>query len=69
MDADTDRQKSVEPLWDTGDVADYLKVSRSTVRRYVERHGLPFLRVVGGVRYEPPAVREWAKSQPSEDAA
>jgi excisionase family DNA binding protein len=56
--------ESKEKLWDTGDVATYLGVKgRETVRRYVEKHGLPFIRLPRGVRYDPEAVRQWAKSR------
>jgi excisionase family DNA binding protein len=57
--------ESKEKLWDTGDVATYLGVARSTARRYVEQHGLPFIRLPRGVRYDPDAVRQWAKSRES----
>lgn len=59
-----DQAESKERLWDTSDVAAYLGVkNRSTVRRYVEKHGLPFIRLPRGVRYDPEAVREWAKGR------
>lgn len=56
-------RQTVGGLWDTADVAAFLKVGHSTVRYYVKNKGLPVLRVVGRIRYEPDAVREWARSQ------
>lgn len=66
-----DNTESKEKLWDTKDVAAYLGVqSRETVRRYVEKHGLPFIRLPRGVRYDPDAVRQWAKDrEQTKDAA
>jgi excisionase family DNA binding protein len=66
---DTDDGRQNESLWRTPDVARYLQVGESTVRRYVEKFGLPFHRVVGGVRYDPEEVKQWAKSNRNTDAA
>jgi excisionase family DNA binding protein len=58
-----DAAERKEKLWDTGDVADYLGVTRQTARTYVEKLGLPFIRFPRGIRYDPDAVRQWAKSR------
>lgn len=59
----TDDERQPECLWDTDDVAAYLKVSRSTVRRRVEAMEIPYIRLGGLIRFEPDAVREWAREQ------
>lgn len=56
-------RQNVDALWNTEDVASFLGVSVRTARRYVEQLGLPFIRLPKGVRYEPEAVREWAKGR------
>lgn len=56
------RQKG-EGLWAYTDVAAYLKVGISTVRRYVAQEGLPTVRFAGVVRFDPTAVRDWARSR------
>lgn len=50
-----------ESLWDAKDVARFLKVSRSWVYQKTEAGELPCLRVGGLVRFEPEAVRAWAR--------
>ena len=51
----------VIPMWDERDVADRLKVSPETVRRWrVEGSGPPFLKLPSGaVRYDPEEVEAW----------
>ena len=52
-----------ESLWDAQDVARFLKVSRSWVYQKTEAGLLPCLRVGGLVRFEPEAVRAWARGE------
>lgn len=52
-----------ESLWDAKDVAHFLKVSRSWVYQKTEAGELPCLRVGGLVRFEPEAVRAWARGE------
>lgn len=65
--AQSERQND-DVLWTTPEVAAYLKVGISTVRRYVEHEGLPTVRFVGSVRFEPEAVKEWAKGDHTPEA-
>lgn len=53
-----------ESLWDTEDVALFLKVSRSWVYQKTAAGVLPYLRIGGLVRFEPEAVRAWARKEP-----
>jgi excisionase family DNA binding protein len=53
----------LESLWDAKDVARFLKVSRSWVYQKTEAGELPCLRVGGLVRFEPEAVRAWARGE------
>lgn len=57
-----------ESLWDAQDVARFLKVSRSWVYQKTEAGTLPCLRVGGLVRFEPEAVRAWARGARSPPA-
>ena len=50
-------------LWDANDVALYLKVSRSWVYHRAEAGQLPHLRVGGLLRFDPEAVRVFAKKK------
>lgn len=55
MSPDEDR------LWDANDVAAYLKVSRSWVYHRAEAGELPSLRIGGLLRFEPEAIRSFAR--------
>lgn len=55
---DTSREES---LWTADDVAAYLKVSRSWVYHRAEAGELPHLRIGGLLRFEPDAVRAYAR--------
>jgi len=48
-------------LWDVRDVARYLKASVSWVYKAAERGELPSLRVGGLLRFDPGAVRAFAR--------
>lgn len=61
--ASEDERQNVETLWDTGDVATYLGVGRSTARKYVEKEGIPYIRLPRGIRFDPDAVKQWAKDR------
>ena len=50
-----------ERLWDANDVANFLKVSRSWVYQRAEAGLLPHLKVGGLLRFDPGAVRAWAR--------
>ena len=54
---------SVVPLWDSRDVARFLKVSESWVRHRVAANAIPFMRVGGWmVRFHPAKIRGWAQA-------
>jgi excisionase family DNA binding protein len=50
-----------DELWDANGVARYLKVSRSWVYQKAEVGDLPCLRVGGLIRFDPAAVRAFAR--------
>jgi excisionase family DNA binding protein len=50
-------------LWDTSDVAAYLKVSRSWVYHRAEAGQLPCVRVGGLLRFDPAAIRASARGE------
>lgn len=55
---------SPEPLWTAHDVATYLRKSIRWVRGETSARDpdrLPCLRIGGSVRFEPEAVRAWAR--------
>lgn len=60
-----DSSAPFEALWDARDVAAYLKVSRSWVYQKSEAGLLPCLRVGGLVRFDPGAIRAWARGAPA----
>lgn len=47
-------------LWDTNDVAAYLKVSRSWVYHQAEAGLLPHMRIGALLRFDPAVIREFA---------
>jgi excisionase family DNA binding protein len=53
----------VEGLWDANDVARFLKASRSWVYHRAESGELPCLRVGGLLRFDPAAVRAFARGE------
>jgi excisionase family DNA binding protein len=63
----TNRPTNPEPapdsLWDARDVAAFLKVSRSWVYHRAEAGELPCLRVGGLLRFDPEAVRAFARGE------
>jgi excisionase family DNA binding protein len=54
-------------LWSAADVADYLKVSRSWVYQRAEAGDLPCLRMGGLLRFDPEAVRAFARGESSKN--
>lgn len=52
-----------DALWDTKDVANYLKVSRSWVYHRAEAGLLPCVRVGGLLRFDPAAIRAAARGE------
>lgn len=52
-----------DELWDAKGVALYLKVSRSWVYQKGEEGTLPSLRVGGLIRFDPAAVRAFARGE------
>jgi helix-turn-helix protein len=50
-------------LWDVVDVAGFLKASRSWVYQKAESGLLPCLHVGGLLRFDPVAVRAWARGE------
>lgn len=60
---------SDDVLWDVGDVARYLKVSRSWVYHRAEAGGFPLRRVGGLLRFDPEAVKAFARGEASRGAS
>jgi excisionase family DNA binding protein len=54
-----------DALWDANDVARYLKVSRSWVYHRAEAGLLPYLRIGGLLRFDPVAIRSFARDSAS----
>lgn len=57
-----------ENLWNANDVAAFLKTSRSWVYKQVEAGVLPCLRIGALLRFDPAAVRAFARGEPARDA-
>ncbi|HET9933964.1 MAG TPA: helix-turn-helix domain-containing protein [Polyangiaceae bacterium] len=55
-----------DELWTAADVAAYLKVSRSWVYHRAEANLLPYVRIGGLLRFEPEAVRQYARDGSSD---
>ena len=54
---------SPDTLWDANDVARYLRASRSWVYQKAEAGLLPYLRIGGLLRFDPVAIRAWARGE------
>lgn len=52
-----------ESLWKVADVARYLGLSRSWVYQRAESGELPSLKVGGALRFEPEAIRAYARGE------
>jgi hypothetical protein len=50
-------------LWDASDVAGYLKASRSWVYHQAEKGHLPCMRIAGLLRFDPEAIKRFARGQ------
>lgn len=50
-------------LWDSSDVARYLKVSRSWVYHRAEAGLLPYLRLGGLLRFDPDTIRAFTRNK------
>jgi excisionase family DNA binding protein len=61
-------RNETEPLMTVDDVAEFLAVSPKTIRNWVFRGQIPFLKVGETVRFELAQVREWIKEQNTERA-
>ena len=55
----TATRQNGDSLWDVADVAKYLKVSKSTIRAYILRREIPFLRVGSLIRFRRDEVDAW----------
>lgn len=51
------------PLWKFDDVAKYLSVSSSHVRRLVSQGRIPSLKIGGNRRFDPLVIKEWVRGQ------
>jgi len=52
-------------LWDTRDVASYLKASRSWVYHQAEAGQLPCLKIGGLLRFDPEVIKRLVRSRPA----
>ena len=52
-----------EGLWDSRDVAAYLKVSRAWVYLHAESGTLPCVKIGGLLRFYPEEIREFARGE------
>jgi excisionase family DNA binding protein len=54
--------EQILPLWKFEDVAEYLSVSPSHVRRLVSQRKIPSFKIGGSRRFDPLAVKEWVEA-------
>ena len=52
-----------ESLWDSNDVAAYIKASRSWVYMQAQAGRLPHFKVCGFVRFDPEVIRAWVRGE------
>jgi hypothetical protein len=57
----TSQPATCEALWTAADVAGFLRVSRSWVYLHAEAGDFPCLRFAGVVRFDPAAIRAYAR--------
>jgi len=57
-----DYESSIVPLWKYSDVANYLCLSQSHVRRLVSRGVIPSMKIVGCRRFDREEIEAWAQS-------
>ena len=53
------RRKEVEKLWDSKQLAEYLGLSISHIRRLLCRGQIPGFKIGGVWRFDPDEIREW----------
>jgi len=64
-------ESKCEPLWDSGQLAQFCKVSKSHIeklRAYSPSDLPPAVRIGRSVRYSPDAVRQWVSAQTDNQA-
>ncbi len=54
-----------EELWTVAETAAFLKCSKSKVYQHAAAGKLPCFHVGGQLRFEPQAVRQWARGEPA----
>lgn len=52
-----------ESLWDVGELAKFLKVSRSWVYQAAAAGNVPCIRIGAALRFEPEAIRAWMRGE------
>ena len=57
-------QQQAEPLWTAEDVAGFLRVSLSMIYKLRRAGSLPAVRVGALYRFEPDAIRAFARGEP-----
>ena len=64
----TEEQPDGSRLWDANDVARYIGASRSWVYHQAEAGRLPCIRILGFLRFDPQAVRDFVQAASSAPA-
>ena len=54
---------SVVPLWTSLDVRAFLRISKSKLSQMVARREIPYLRPCGVLRFDPDAIRAFARGE------
>lgn len=59
VNASTSIRQNDDSLWDVPDVAQYLKVSESTIRAYILKRAIPFIRLGSLIRFRRAEIDAW----------
>lgn len=53
----------MEALLTIADLAAVLKVTEKTVRKYVLENSIPYIKIVGAVRFVPTEIEQWIEGR------
>jgi excisionase family DNA binding protein len=53
----------MEQLWNTGQVAEWLNVAQSTIRKWVHCRFIPHVKLGGAVRFIKEDIEEWLRER------
>lgn len=61
--------KEIPELWKVPDVARRLALKERTIRKYVQRRVIPFVKLENELRFDPDEIEQWIEARKKNAAA